>query len=144
MKLEEQVINLELAKRLKELGVEQNSIFDWVYGFDGNKGQEDWFLWLMSPYNRKNLKWKEQYSAFTAAELLEMLPYYDNKTEPGNISYGIQLKELRKELGGKYYCVEDVIDYPHETDFHSDNFADCLAMMLIHLIENNIWNPQNE
>ena len=36
----------------------------------------------MSPYNRKNLKWEEQYLASPTAELLEMLPYYDNKTEP--------------------------------------------------------------
>lgn len=34
MKLEDQVCSLELAKRLKELGVQQNNVFYWVQGHD--------------------------------------------------------------------------------------------------------------
>lgn len=74
MTLEDQCVNLSLSKRLKELGVKQDSIFDWVWGFDANKDKDEFFLWLMSPYNRNNSKWKEQYSAFTVAELGELLP----------------------------------------------------------------------
>jgi len=39
MKLEDQVCSLELAKRLKELGVEQESLFYWGLFGGGNIGE---------------------------------------------------------------------------------------------------------
>ncbi len=60
MNLEQQVVNLELARRLKALNVKQESLFNWlegiiVYGHCGHKGND-------------------YVSAFTVAELGEMLP----------------------------------------------------------------------
>lgn len=63
MKLEEQVTSLELSKRLKELGVKQESFFNW------NNGK------LESDHVMKNYNGYENcIAAFTVAELGELLP----------------------------------------------------------------------
>ena len=66
MKLEEQVCSLELAKKLKELGLKQESIFGWLHF---NNGESELVHFcdgvLIPPTN---------YAAFTVAELGEMLP----------------------------------------------------------------------
>ncbi len=70
MKLEDQVCSLELAKRLKELWVKQESVFYWF------KGYEDWLIHYIN-YNHSEEDIKvflnnvegEAYSAFTVAEL---------------------------------------------------------------------------
>ena len=74
--LQNQVSSLELSKQLKELGVKQESVFYWSKGI----GKER--LYLSKPADF-NLSWipsydtsdcKVKYSAFTVAELGEMLP----------------------------------------------------------------------
>lgn len=69
MTLEQQVCSLKLAKRLKELGVKQESIFYW-----NDKGQ------MMADFNWSDVEnedWEtmklDWYSAFTVAELGELL-----------------------------------------------------------------------
>src|SRR5258706_5692321 len=71
MKLEDQIVSLELAKRLKEFGVKQESLFYWfinqlVYMCDLSK-------WEKSK--------KYIFSAFTVAELGEMLPVGSFRSE---------------------------------------------------------------
>jgi hypothetical protein len=70
MTLQDQVTSLELSKRLKELGVKQDSLFYHVRISDTPDGRQDWLL--------RSSKWGdaciEEYSAFTVAELGEMLP----------------------------------------------------------------------
>ena len=72
MKLEEQVISLESAKRLKELGVEQESLFYHVRLTDTPDGREHWLI--------RNTPWGNgcvfEASAFTVAELGEELKKY--------------------------------------------------------------------
>ena len=66
MKLEEQVCNAELAKELKELGVNQESKFYWEHGEDAPKPYlitDESELELEEGYNVENS------SAFTVAEL---------------------------------------------------------------------------
>lgn len=63
MKLSDQVCSLDLAKRLKELGVKQDSLFYW---FECPVKNE----WIIGNPNRD---W-ENYSAFTVAELGKLLP----------------------------------------------------------------------
>ena len=73
MKLEQQVCSLDLAKRLKELEVNQESYFGWFY----NDGMGEWELdqyqtdWPQDEPGHNDV---HQYSAFTVAELGQMLP----------------------------------------------------------------------
>ena len=69
MKLEEQVTSLELSKKLKELGVKQESLWSWVKDLriDGTiSAKVDFGLECKIYYDTFN---KENYSAFTVAEL---------------------------------------------------------------------------
>lgn len=133
MKLEQQVCALELSKRLKELGVKQESLF-YHYNYpynDGDKNfiEDDWCITLRCEIPDDIT---DTYSAFTIAELLERLP---DIAEPARLAFGIENPTLQEECGGKYYCTCDAYDYPADHSCYSDNFADCLAMMLIYLIE---------
>jgi hypothetical protein len=66
MKLEDQVVSLELAKRLKELGVKQESLFTWY----------EWYENEMILFHDRSpeISGQNPYSAFTIAELVEILP----------------------------------------------------------------------
>ena len=73
MKLENQIVSLELAKRLKELGCKQDSIFKWHSKLD-EKGNRVYTEIVYLPIKQM----EQDYSAFTVAELGELLPkdYY--------------------------------------------------------------------
>lgn len=84
MKLEQQVCNLELSKQLKELGVEQESLwYHRIYGTNKDKHE----ICNGKPTNPSH----EIYSAFTVAELGELLPE--------NIS--LCKYEVGRKIGGK-------------------------------------------
>jgi len=129
MRLEEQVVSLELAKRLKELGVKQESHFEWEY--NPEKGRE-WEHRLLQPHDDR-YKFHQHCAAFTVAELGELLPY-----EPNH-------KYFSTNNGTKerWICWEWVGGYQHhyEDTTGSDTEADARAKMLIHLIENGIVKP---
>lgn len=74
MKLEDQVCSLELAKRLKEFGVKQESAFYWT-NVHWEKGREPrWALISSELINGERWRTpKNGFSAFTVAELGEML-----------------------------------------------------------------------
>ena len=65
MRLEKQVVSLELAKRMKELGFRQRSLWWWGSLHEG---------WTFNLFNHPR-DMNELYSAYTVAELGEMLPY---------------------------------------------------------------------
>jgi len=66
MKLKDQVTSLELSKKLKELGAEQKSLWYW----DNHEGLDQGFILT------QEAETEEFYSAFTVAELGEMLKEY--------------------------------------------------------------------
>jgi len=135
MKLEDQCISLELAKRLKELGVNQDGVFSWAKheeNFDLTSTDMTELMAKRPKYARR-YESSDVYSAFTLAELFEMLP---EMKEPFRLHFGIENPNI--DFGGKYYSVVDIIDYPEDTYFYDDNFANCLAKMLIYLIENKL------
>jgi len=140
MKLEDQVCSLELAKRLKELGVKQESYFYWISDEDENfvvpTGTYDWGDW--PGYE----KFEPKYSAFTVAELGEMLP----------VCVG--------DITGDHFDLVCHLDYPHDwfvkythcgdkkpylwegLDIHCENnLANGMAEILIRLIEKGIVAP---
>lgn len=141
MKLENQVVSLDLAKRLKELGVKQESAFFWRHLFvndESDRTTDDyWELMHQSPMDI------EQVAAFTVAELGEMLPrrfVVDGKSfalriKPDGrdwlVGYTRPLgKQERRETGLPHY------DKTHQVWERTE--ADARAKMLIYLLENKL------
>jgi hypothetical protein len=132
MTLENQVVSLELAQKLKELGVKQESLFHWSRG-DNHGGLEVRYRQYVS---EKDGEAVEHCSAFTVAELGEMLP-------KGQMKNGY---EAHANLS---FCV---IDGPWENTEHGQSRshvyldaykrkhseADARAKMLIYLLENKL------
>lgn len=123
MKLEAQVVSLDLAKKLKALNVKQESLNAWCrnanYGF------------RLIPHGigltLEQYVQAEKYSAFTVAELGEMLPCKTNFE-----------KYLCNGLVG--FCVIEFQSIKNMA-IHDKNEANCRAKMLIYLIEQNVFNP---
>lgn len=120
MKLEQQVCSLDLAKRLKELGVKQESYFYW-------SGTEQ-FGFLVRPFEDR-FQYPEaiNLSAFTVAELGEMLPdavaTYRYKTEDEDPNTWACIKYVP----GNHSTYEYVC--------HADTEANARGKCLIYLLE---------
>lgn len=127
MKLEKQVVSLELAKKLKELGVKQESYFNWLVASDGAR--------LMKNPVLDTYKYFDQFSAFTVAELGEMLP---TKIHQDKKQYTLLIdRDATMELWRVVYLTGWVGDnFLHE--IFSTTEADARAKMLIYLIENKL------
>lgn len=130
MKLEEQVCSLELAQKLKSLGVKQESYFYWSNAMDGT--------WRVE--NRAFFKFdrRSDVSAFTVAELGEMLPMVVH----GDYDHLIIEKSIQHWL---IYYSRDREGCPRSTNHSlyiyltaSRTEADARAKMLIYLIENKL------
>lgn len=136
MKLEDQVCSLELAKRLKELGVKQESAFFWTL----DKRTKKIWLWQAAEelQRMEPERWEIIASAFTVAELGEMLPqqiemkapFYKGRLTIWAIGSGWQAA----------YNHEGRQTYEIGTDSEK-NVANVLSKMLIHLIEKGIVKP---
>jgi len=112
MKIQQQVISLELAQKLKKLGCKQDSLWWWI---DPNiKGLEPYLA------DHKKKTTGETYPAYSVAELGEMLPR-------GYASH---------KLGDEWYCLATEKD----RDCSSKSEANARAKMLIYLLENGILN----
>jgi len=137
MELKDICIDLEYAKKLKELGVKQDSIFYW-WDWKNKKRQ------LPDSVRETNGIKLEQgtpafpsswiyYSAFTSAELLEWLPKNFDKKYLGiapslnNDAYGIS-------YGIYYMSSSQNIEIMKE----DKKLPNALAKMLIYLIENKL------
>lgn len=128
MQLEKQVVSLELAKKLKELGVKQESLFWWLYDEDGDYvdylyGETLPARGLKEPFLRC--------SAYTVAELGELLP-------PGFISGQVEESE-------GYVCFDENNCNVLKDGFvgkYEDTEADARAKMLIYLLSNDLFKSQ--
>jgi len=122
MKLEEQVVSLELAKKLKELGVKQDSFFKW-----GKMAGEPRVFYpaMMTAF------YDTLCSAFTVAELGEMLPEGDGGDYcKGYFTMDNEAYEYHPEY--KEHCEIYRIGVWEKTE------ADARAKLLIHLIEEGL------
>lgn len=111
MKLEDQVCSLPLAKRLKELGVSEDSLFVW------QGAGEDWEV-MSREHSGSNI------AAFTVAELGEMLP--------GGTESFRDSDEVNPEYWTRLKDEEENPDHRAKTE------ADARAKTLIYLLENNL------
>lgn len=126
MKLENQVVSLELAKKLKKLGFKQESYFYWADNEDG-----EWQLclnWKNKEYDDpiifvgRELEENEDgdyYPAYIVAELGEMLP-------GGYSSWNGYKDKWSCEPGDESFIVQGNIE------------ADARAKMLVYLKKNNL------
>ena len=82
MELKNQVTNLELSKKLKELGVKQESVWSWVVGDSKAPYLDDTKTALITiEIDKEDNRIKPKlYSAFTVAELGEMLKGHELET----------------------------------------------------------------
>jgi hypothetical protein len=164
MNLESQVVSLDLAKKLKELGVKQESYFRWELWYQTsekfNKGVslgkegifgEDYHI-VQSPngYTTADVKWNQNdltkltetsYSAYTVAELGEMLPREVDTplTKDGGPRMELQIDKWLDDIWQVSY------DYRNSMAITTSNKyitapteADARARMLIYLIENKL------
>jgi hypothetical protein len=149
--LEQQICSLELAKRLKALGVKQESYFYYsacIHCLEKNDGVDYWDIGEDEGEYSSHIK----YSAFTVAELGEMLPVYvEYNKDTYEITICISDKTYVSDMHNEY---EFVLDSPRQyqltykwlsgtrslrnyyTEFPKE--ADARAAMLIFLIENKL------
>lgn len=138
MNLEDQCVSLELAKKLKELGIEQNSIFNWEY-YDEQCYAVKYFPYSILPDNVNKF---QLYSAFTSDELFDLLPaWIDTKNEKFNIFHLNLQKHTTENIRyiARYICDVSFIEETDNPMFimqsfikaHSSKLADCLAELLI-------------
>ena len=146
MKLNQQVSNLELSQKLEKLGVKQESLFQWAefIRFDEMKSGEIkqsrpyWHLILfphMKPEGEEKTVWyelsgKEMISAYTVAELGEMLPWGIPYPKPST------LQILKREKGGWIIHYSNKFSKIHQEN--ADTEANARAKMLIYLLENKL------
>ena len=123
MRLENQVTSLEISKKLKELGVKQESLFYWVeyekdaYDLWHKIAKEVYFTHTRTIHS---LPLHNLYSAYTVAELGELLPY----------EWKLTFKSSENS-----WWVSPRQDIPH---CWAKTEANARAKMLIYLIENKL------
>src|ERR1700682_4915118 len=94
MEIEDLVCSLELSKKLLILGVNQKSLFFWISG----SCPEKWWIHanekFSKPYHPENI------SAFTASELMELLPACIDikKDEPFNFYWLSMIKRCSNNI----------------------------------------------
>jgi len=126
MELQQQVTNLELSKRMKELGFKQESYFIWYLR---NEDTKKYILCSRDIF-------QEGISAYTVAELGEMLPH---EVRIDDETYWHGMRTEKWEVGDGF--VWRVIYENHKKEIfeqEADTEADARAKMLIYLKENNL------
>ena len=124
MKLEQQVINIELSKRLNELGINKPSLFYWKYT-QGRGNDSIQYTEGNIPEDNIYCEW---YSAYTVAELGQMLPKEESIVTMIFTNSRCQMAMLGYEWKDK--SIGQSIE--------ADTEADARAKMLIYLLENNL------
>ena len=141
MNIESQVVNLELSKRLKELGVNRESQFIWICVI---KTKFNFIKFRESFEPDSEIFGAFSYPSFNASELFEMLPACIDiqKEEPFNF-YWLHLQK-RTASNIQYIMNYRCDSFSPEVlqrvllihNIYDENLCDCLAKLLIHLIEN--------
>jgi hypothetical protein len=125
MELKDIVIDFELAKELKELGVKQNSLYYYKEFNNGDLIHEikDWI-----PEHHEQYK----ISAFTSDELYEMIPYLINSD--GKKYYLIIEKGYETQVFYKTLNDRD-LEIPNFDFILDKRLCNALAKMLLYLLK---------
>jgi hypothetical protein len=142
MILKDQFINLEFAKKLKELNVKQDSLMihvELAHLIQKNPETEEYVIIETKIqtgfaancyYDDKYIV--NKYAAFSVPELLEILPETLEDSSESIIIQKIMIGKQITYLTEYRYGIAEIQDV---------NLANCLAKMLIHLIENKLYEP---
>ena len=125
MKNEQQVCSLELAKEMAALGIDQDSIWCWTW-----IPWNDEIIWSVILQRRYTMikSHREQYAAYTVAELGEMLPAFI-KTDYGSHNY-LHTTKLKDKN-------EWIIAY-YDNEIIGDTEANARAKCLIYMHKKGI------
>lgn len=152
MNLTHQVTSLELSRRLKALGVKQESYFWWNYVVSSSCEGNDDFATRREGWQLMSAHWedavKAQFcSAYTVAELGNLLPreieyQASSKEKSGYDGYRPMFLKCGKTImdNGWYVMYSD----PHPANevpvhsTHADTEADARGLMLAYLLENSL------
>lgn len=126
MKLEQQVVSLDLAKRLKKLGVSQDSLYSWLNADPRSAQAND--VWYVALTEAEHILELPEFAAFTVAELGEMMP-----AEVATYRYE---EEDFAEWMCKLHVKDDWSKYINIIPGNTE--ADARAKMLIYLLENKL------
>lgn len=125
MRLEEQVCTLDQSRKLRKLGIESESNFNWAFN-----GKEARLIWgNTDEYGARYTYWVKL-PAYSVAELGDLLPD-KAKALTGEINIIGSHK-----FDGEYNCF-----WQHQYNIIAPTEAQARAAMLIHLIENGIVQP---
>lgn len=138
MKLEQQVISLDLAKRLKELGVKQESLVTWVQSTEGDQSYK--LISFKEFYGAHNNYFcagfddeaHPMYAAFTVAELGELMK---GKGMGVTAHSGLGTANGWWVRGGEWIVEKQ--QYSHLVH-GQENWAEALGLMLEYLITNKL------
>lgn len=122
MTIESHVCSLDLARKLRDLGVKQESYFYW-------------FEWattsiVKDKYYSSQISGEKPYSAYLSSELGELMP--DNIEHPDEADQTIHLEINHSVLWSVTYT------WQHFKTFSDNSLCNAMAKMLIHLIEQGI------
>ena len=139
MKLENQVTNLELSKKLKDIGVKQESVWYWYEATklaSAKNEMQEIKYWTLA---RSPLMAKEIYSAFTVAKLGERLPNYVSTSNCGGgrnaerVDYLVCSNQNSREA----WIAKDTKEV-NWVSFRDRNEANARAKLLIYILENKL------
>jgi len=119
MNIEDQVVSLEIAKKLKDLGFKQDSLFYWIKV----KNIEVYGVSYVINICGTNLEFEKIYSAFTASELGELLPLWFDCAKRETQDWTCRFFDKSSNL--------------HHHSFAA-TMVDAMAKMLIFLIESGL------
>lgn len=145
MKLEQQVCSLELAKKLKELGVKQESLYSFMLplatGFSSKEKITDG-SYILGEIKEWGIIHLEDYiSAFTVAELGEMLPIYaQGKYQKLPSPSGKDVNSSKVPITPEEieWLWQVTLLNGNPVSGYADTEADARAKMLVYLLENKL------
>jgi hypothetical protein len=131
MRIEEQVCSLELAKRLKELGVKQESAFWWEQV--KLAGKNEWAKQYELAFNNRAKPYSDLHivCAFTVAEFGDVMALHV-------ASYQVEHDDVDANENWEHWCCIQYVPGNHSKYLHvvfANTEANARAKMLVYLLE---------
>lgn len=128
IKLENHLCSVEFSEKLKEAGLKQKIFFYYIpCGY--SNFIESYDIISYSELKTSGIRHKNNFSAFMTSELFEIIPDCINF---GKKYYFMEFIKINNEDGICYRCTYGCI-----YEIYSTKITDCLAKMIVKLIENN-------